>query len=328
MRNLLNTSFLFLAALASPLSTALAYDWFDGVVDWGLGWRRDRLHWSISDCEGDIDPQATIDWREMQIIEAMARLKLTSCDHVYLRTYADGGLVLTGESKFQRFDAQGNRLVSSDHCVRDRWVYDGSAGVGYKFFSCDHAFEAAPLVGYSVHGQKFEMTDGCIIEGLPDILAHLIKFKHVYRTQWQGPWVGFDIAYHLCDRIHIIGEAEYHWSVYNAEGKWERRRFEINDDDDDDQLFYKEFKDKASGWGQIYTVGINYTTVCRPVNWALGLFSSIQDFKTRRGCHRTVKVESLLDPEDVFALPLDKESRLNPIKWFSWKIMLTFDAYF
>lgn len=121
-----------------------------------------------------------------------------------------------------------------------------------------------------------------------------------YRARWNGPWVGFDLAYNFNCNLDLYGSFEYHWLHFNGRGHWNLR-----------DEFVDNFSQGANGNGQTYLFGLNYHWLsCFDV----GVEVEFKNWYTRRGHDRSYfnsNLDSHCDrPEITY-------NRLNFVNWNS-----------
>ncbi len=72
-----------------------------------------------------------------------------------------------------------------------------------------------PLLGYSYHEQNLNITDGN--QTIPDS-GSFPGLNSSYDTEWQGPWIGFDLRFKareiktFAHRFETYFTYEYHWA--------------------------------------------------------------------------------------------------------------------
>lgn len=296
-----------------------AANWFDSVVDFGIGYRLDQFNWSINEPIFDLK-QVELNWKNLQIIDFAASVKITACDLIYWRMNGDWGSIYLGRNRYRAYEPfAGEPLLVSESrsCANGTWVFDGTTGIGFHIGNRSTRLQVSPMVGYSVHGQKLAITDGVEVFGPPLTLGPIHDLHVSYKAIWDGPWLGGDIAIDLCRGFHIIGQAEWHWARYRGHGLWHRRRFCIN------------YRDTASATGYVFVAGINY---CTTPTWSFGVMGTLQRFHTNRhwNKHGLSSVDSRLLPEEEFvgALPTLSQTPIRSISWQSMSILFTFDTYF
>ncbi len=202
--------------------------------DLGLGYRRDHL--TLPDFK----------WTDLSSFELKGTFTMVACNYLYFKAYGDYGWIMSG--KRDTFDFENRRVKSG-------YVFDYSAGGGWRFPFCDEQILICPLFGYSYHQQTLPIRSGN---------------SHHYHAQWDGPWGGVDLGFQLtCDWL-VFGGYEYHWNTqYHGKGRMGSFR-------------PQHLKHRGRGYGAISTIGTTYA-LC--YEWIVGVSANYQTFRTRHREH-------------------------------------------
>jgi hypothetical protein len=63
-----------------------------------------------------------------------------------------------------------------------------------------------PLVGYAWQKQKNRLG---------------LNQQNRYTSDWQGPWLGMEVALSLFERHFLFSNFQYHWADYHASADWQ-----------------------------------------------------------------------------------------------------------
>jgi hypothetical protein len=289
--------------LSAPLVAAArpAFVFFDI----NLGYRQDRLSWSIA-------PQrhrnhhfkpprkiSELSWKNIRSKQIMAEVMVINCHNFYFKGRGAYGKIFDGKETDRDFGGRKcHRILrEKSKALSDQGnVYDLAAGVGYYFrFLCNRV-QIAPIAGYSHSEQHFNMSNLKIVFDINHENDGFIPgLASNYRTRWFGPWIGADIFLKMTKKWNFYGSAEFHYVYFRAKGHWNLRTD-----------FIKDFKHSAIGWGQFYTWGLNYDLLC---NWNVGITGTYQSFRTLHGHDRTFLTDG------------PKKSKLRTVKWHAASIM-------
>lgn len=193
---------------------ALAHTWncdaWHGDLSVTTGYRNDRLSTTIKafDPPGTLIEIDKLKGTGINIYQVGVKGKVTYCNQVFARAYADFGWVCDG--KYHEKVAAPIIFSSFTHAkIHKGHIRDYSVGVGY-LFSCFDCFKIGPVVGYSYDFQKIKMGKATT-NGLPEpTLDHLS-----YDMRWQGPWLGAEAEFCVqCLQVNV--GYEYHWSDWHA----------------------------------------------------------------------------------------------------------------
>jgi len=278
----------------SGLSTALQ-----------LGYRADSLDWTIA---GDINGQnpnvlSELQWTDLQIPQVKLDVD-AYLSNFYLRGKLAYGEIHSGDNQDSDylFDNRNGEFSRSNNAAAGE-VADASIGFGYRFDTSDRGSKFSsyfmPMLGYSIHNQDLQTTDGFQTFPATGAFAGL---NATYDTEWDGVWVGL-----------VFGEANtqtdlalelsmiYHDVDYQAEADWNLRP---------DFAHPKSYEHLATGHG--FTLSLNGR---KPIDyskhwfWAFGI--DYGRWQTRVGLDQT-----------YFSDGSTIQTRLNRVNWESAAINL------
>lgn len=263
------------------------------------GYRHDQLRWSISGHNKHPDVLSELKWKNLKIAQIMATTKVVTCDSIYMRAIGSYGKIYHGRNSDQDFLEDHRKKLFSDTVAKaDKGeVLDFSGGIGYHFtFLCDRA-TISPIGGYAYSEQHLRQYDLFVIfDALTFEHGPVPGLHSNYRTHWAGPWLGADFTLRMTRELSLFGTGEYHWIRYWGSGHWNLR-----------PDFVKDFKHRASGWGQVYKLGMNYDFPCS--HWSIGIVGNYQIWLTHSGRNRQ------------FFHDCHAETRLNPVHWHTYSVM-------
>lgn len=273
-------------------------------VELGVGYREDKLKWSIAGFDDFPNILSEVQWKKLQMVEVNGYASYTSCRNYVVMVKGDYGYICSGsntDADYAGDDRTGLWSLSHSNAGRG-YVYDLSSAVGYRVTSTCGRFIGVPLIGYSFHSQHLRQFDGVQEFWYGDILeAEIEDLNSSYNTRWFGPWIGLEFAARVESCAFIYGGFEWHLASYRGTGNWNLR---------DD---IGPFNDKAHGTGYVITLGGNWEIWTR---WSLGLEGNFRYFRSRQGVSRT---------EVIFTdgLRLDSDTRFNGARWKSIDVLAT-----
>jgi len=320
----------FVTLMASLLSCSAAFAFWpeaaDSSFEIGLGYRSDKIRWELDNefilttpfagipADTGVRARSELEWKNLRIWQIDLKGKYVTCDHIYLRGYADYGWITHGKVRDSDFiDTASDESFSFGeevefslfHGKSDKGhVYDASIGVGYQFELCDDSIALTPIIGYSWHGQHLKIKDDHHSSSSSSIFPDFSSISNLnskYNTRWNGPWLGLDFDYRFCCNWSLYAAYEYHWATYNARGDWNLRTDLING-------FHHHSK---RAYGQVFDIGIKWD-FCEC--WTVALSGKWQWWKARKGTDRALIADiSDLDLEVKCFLYAD----LKDVKWNS-----------
>jgi len=290
------------------------------AFDLGLGYRVDKLDWSIAGDTRGANPNilSELTWRDLQIVQ----LSLGGLLEVSNDTPSNWSRIIKGHFAFgQSFSGDNrdsdyngdNRTLEWSRSTADAEArtFDLSAAFGVKYQFGDSGFSLTPLVGYSYNRQDLHDTNGTQVISNQDIVTSLFGphavaaalgpfpgLDSTYNARWNGPWFGLDAGYAFSKRFHLTSSFEYHLAHYLGTADWNLRT------DFDHPL---SFEQKANGNGILYNLAAEYEF---SRNWSFLLSGNYQAWKTDHGSDRTFLVAGGTGI-----------TRLNAVNWESYALM-------
>lgn len=334
----------YVSFISLPLQAFIANPGISGSFDFGPGYRRDNVHWSIAAPSGTPDVFTEVNWEALHIGQIMARGHLTAWDHLYIRGSADWGWVICGDNEVSYFAADDRKdEFSHFNCTANNGtVGDLSGGIGVNLFPWNRSIELAPLVGFSFHEQHLTMENGNqTIAPDPAVLGGIQGLKTKYRNRWRGPWLGVDFSMMVTCNLKIEASFEYHWVCYSARGEWRIRKCKHKHRGDTTpsvsssssrhrrDLFLNKYTQDAHGRGLVGNCGISYTL---SKGWGIGLYGQMGKWTTSNGTNNSNLCRSFdnLDAAHQFVgtFPIISSTRLNRVTWYTTCVTFEFDALF
>jgi hypothetical protein len=275
---------LFFATAALAISSALSAA--TTSLELGVGYRQDSISWDVKE-RGALNPRSRINlhFKDLEIVLLDAKVKSTfGCSESYVRAEFDYGWVVDGKCR-EQFESE-RRHHNTAHFLHHRgyvekgeyldivlhndvkngnsfvWDFDIAFAAPFDLW-CNSGFKLAPAVGFALNSQQLRVKDrvsNCDIS-VPrcdrqnfNIDGHR-SGNSKFRTQFWGPWVGFDFTFVSEDCWNLYGEFELHF------GRARRHRdSNLGNDYFDNYTRTKYF------WGPLLKVGANYI-FCE--NWFL-----------------------------------------------------------
>jgi hypothetical protein len=277
------------------------------------GYRRDDLDWDIGGFFAGqyVNVLSELTWDDIESYQVKFQGSLVWPNIIALKGLADYGWIFDGEN--QDSDYAGNNRTfefsRSNNRADDGSVWDVSLAVGYPLrWGKSVISTLTPLVGYSRHEQNLEITDG--VQTIPPT-GPFPGLDSSYDTEWEGPWIGFDLNFqasdigYVTDRFETFLTYEYHWADYDAEADWNLR---------EDFRRPRSFVHDADGQGWVIRAGLNFVL---QRYLALNFNFDYQDWSTDSG---TDKI--------FFANGTTAKTRLNEVNWTSYSLSLGLSVRF
>ena len=281
-----------------------------------IGYRRDDLDWNIAGDSSGNNPNvlSELTWDDLESIQAKIKGSIVWPNVIALKGSANYGWIFDGENQDSDY-AGDNRTLEfsrSNNSADDGDVLDVSLGIGYPFrFGRSVIGTITPLVGYSYHEQNLTITDGNQTISIPVVTDSIVivppplgpfsGLDSKYETEWQGPWIGFDMRFKakeiraFAHRFEPYFSFEYHWADYDAKAEWNLRS---------DLAQPVSFKHDADGTGIVLGAGFD---VVISTSLALNFNLDYQDWETDEG-----------DDKVFFADGTSVTTQLNEVNWTSW----------
>jgi outer membrane autotransporter protein len=271
------------------------------------GYRMDELDWNIA---GDINGNnpniiSELTWDDLESYQVKFQGGLVWPHLIAVKGYVAYGWLFDGKNQDSDYlgDNRTFEFSRSNNTTDDDEVWDASLAVGYPTrFGRTVIATVTPLVGYSHHEQKLNITDG--YQTIPS-LGPIEGLDSSYETKWKGPWIGIDLHFKAAEtksvahRFETYVTYEYHWADFEAEANWNLRN---------DLAHPKSFSHDADGNGFVISAGINYLLT---QNWALNFNFDYQDWSTDSG---TIKF--------YLADGTTHKQQLNEVNWTAYAFMM------
>lgn len=181
-------------------------------LDIRTGYRNDKITTSIV----AFDPPGTfiladdLNASHINVFEIGASGRLKVGSNWLLRGYAYYGMVCNGSySEITHTPNNSSSITTADIYQGD--TNDYSAGIGY-LFNC-FGLSLGPIAGWSFDSQRIKMQ-----HAVSNGLSNPILNNLVYKTRFEGPWLGVETQFSIC-KIKIAAGYEYHWSDWR--GNWQ-----------------------------------------------------------------------------------------------------------
>jgi Protochlamydia outer membrane protein len=271
------------------------------------GYRVDDLDWNIAGDSNGNNPNvlSELTWEDVESYQVKLQGNIVWPNIIAIRGYANYGWIFDGDNQDSDY-LQDNRTFEfsrSNNSTDDDYVRAASLAIGYpvRFGLFAHG-TLTPLLGYSLHEQKLNITDGN--QTIPN-QGPFPGLDSTYEAEWKGPWIGLDFRVKATElttfahRFETYFTYEYHWADYYAEADWNLR---------DDFAHPISFEHNADGNGWKIGTGFN---LWFHRNWALNFNYDYQDWSTDSG---TDKV--------FFADGSTAKTRLNEVNWTSYALSL------
>lgn len=145
----------------------------------------------------------------------------TWANHFFIRGNVEFGWLGSGVQRDYITNNYG-RLSTVKAIQHKGNVVDGQAGFGWLGVICGPTLRMGPLVGWSYNLQRVsnKRTKISYSDLEPDNEFRLREGNGAsFRTRWRGPFVGWDVLYHVCQWNLECGY-EFHWMSLHA--YWKR----------------------------------------------------------------------------------------------------------
>jgi opacity protein-like surface antigen len=297
-----------------------------GQVTLEAGYRHDNINWRTRFPSDSPFLKTNTRFKDVEIFQINAHGRSTIGCNFYIRGNAYWGWVLEGDfehsmqtyvSPFFESSESGysnnNNInlgfsAQRHNVLDDKWVYGIGGAIGYPFYMCDCTMMIAPVIGYAIDEQNFELNDhgfdleesGCAF--FPVSGSQCCDKKWISR--WFGPFAGIDLSYRPCnDCWNVFAELEYHFGYFQG-----KRHADVGFQGFgfDSRKFHSH---QATGW--VFCAGFDYD-LCNC--WDLGLAFKFQDWSATRHHRRD-------DSFDSYAYFSDLRGReRHNFKWHSYEI--------
>jgi hypothetical protein len=277
-----------------------------------FGYRIDDFDWNIA---GDItgnNPNilSELTWSDLEILQLEFDLTRIFPNKLVLKGEIAYGFIFDGDNQDSDYfgDNRTAEFSRSNNDTGDGHTTDASIGLGYFIPIVPDTVMLIPLIGYSFHLQRLEITDGVQTIATPPLTPNLGPFAGLdssYDADWYGPWGGLELNLRIDNKERdslahkFILSFEYHWVDYDAEANWNLRT---------DLDHPKSFEHEADGSGIIIMAGYNY--FFKP-QLSLNVIYKYQEWETDPGTDRI-----------FFADGTQAVTRLNEVNWESSAFMV------
>lgn len=254
----------------------------------GTGYRQDSITLNLKE-RGVVNPRTKSDrhFKDLEIVTVGVKAKnsLGGCD-AYVRGAFDYGWVLDGRVREQltitdrlsneEFDHSGyasegyfDRSTFHNSIKRgNSYVWDFDIAFAYPLhcLCSNDAFEIAPAIGFSMDHQQLRLKRRSINSSSSCSSSSSSSCSDVandsssqptragkFRTNWWGPWVGFDFAYNSQDCWNLYGTFEFHFGRVRRQVRTET-----------DSQYLNDYRRTKNFYGPLFRVGTAYM-LCE--NW-------------------------------------------------------------
>lgn len=99
---------------------------------------------------------------------------------------------------------------------------DFSIAAAYAIALCPQ-IQLTALMGYAEQRRKFHLHPGKMKTHMDaDSDPQTVKISTMqYKAHWLGPWAGIRIGYSLYKHMHLLLDAQYHYTLLRTQGKWQ-----------------------------------------------------------------------------------------------------------
>lgn len=311
-----------IAALSLPINGFALWTW-DDCTNWCSGWnynfcgdialsggyRCDKITAHVDAFSAPDVFEGTDDLKidDLSIWEIGAKGRIYF-GNFYLRSNGYCGFGNSGHYREHGDNSFGQPSFESRASLHSISTQDFIFGIGYVFTFNDYwnnCLGIAPVGGWGYNQQRVKLSHG-ETNGIEDQVFDGL----VYKNRWNGPWIGFDLQYQICDFAFYAGY-EYHWLHWHAE--WLL---------DDVNVLPTAFSDRrrtnnANGYA-VYLDGY-WNFLC---SWEIGLGFKFQEFNVNK---------SSLKPVAGFeeaGLPPTEDDEVWEARWLSAQVTINLGYYF
>jgi hypothetical protein len=270
---------------------------FDSVLsfDIGGGYRQDRFQWKTFPVASET--RIKEEWKNVNMGIVETNVQFLACEHYLFKFDFDyGWFDRQRHQSIRGFDfITASEFANLNSKIRGQ-AYDLSGAIGYQFNWDCYRIALAPLVGWSYYHQRFKNPSYSGF--LNGVTGDFLDIRNRYRYSWNGPWLGFAVAYQVCCELQYYIDYAFHWSELNGRFRdfFLAGRPLAADD-------YSSRIRSNRAYGNEVTVGATYQ-FCP--DWFLGLKFNYKDFWTDKG-HISTSIDDLTE-----------RSPLRRAQWQSW----------
>lgn len=266
--------------------------------------REDRLQWNIA---GNINGQnpnilSELTWENIKALTVGPAIRGVNPGNLYYDAYLHYGLIFAGDNQDSDYDSDNRQdeFSRSNNNSDSGSTLDISYAVGYQFGAAGDqpGFSVTPIIGFSLHQQNLEMTDGNqTVNTRSSFLGAFAGLDSSYDAEWKGPWLGLNLKQNF-DKAQFLLSYEYHIVDYYAEANWNLRT---------DFQHPVSFTHSADGVGHVFKFSFHYQPWRR---FGFGFELKRSQWETDAGIDYT-----------FFSNGTVSSTRLNVVEWESTSIM-------
>ncbi len=270
------------------------------------GYRQGKLDWNIGLPDNAVLPNvlSELEWEEMDIAQLSINGALKLSNQLRFGLDLDMGVIYdgTGRDSDYLFDNRQGEFSRSVFNVDGHDIVNVSAYAGReisKNFGDDRAVSFTPMLGYSYHAQNIQFEEGVQVISTPGLTPNTGEFDGLdseYRTNWYGPWFGFELGY-TDPTWALKTRLSHHRIDYDAEATWNLRT---------DFAQPKSFEHLSEGEGNRLSVSVSHHWYN---NWSANLYGGIESWRVEPGVDRV-----------FFSNGAVASTQLNEVNWESWWI--------
>jgi outer membrane protein Pom len=240
------------------------------------GYRTGELNWTIGfpDTEGLPDILSELVWSDLDIFQYSIDGEVRLRNKLRFGLELGFGHILDGDNRDSDYllDNRQGEFSRSISTVGGDEVIDVSAYMGYEFspnIFQNYKSYFTPLFGYSYHAQNLQFEDGVQVLsnfGFSVPLGPFSGLDSEYRTNWYGPWLGFEFEVNK-DQWTVVTRYSHHWVDYEADATWNLRSdfaqpisFEHITDGEADKVSLTFMHHWESGWTSYLDLGLETWT--------------------------------------------------------------------
>ncbi|MBL1140445.1 MAG: hypothetical protein HND53_00250 [Proteobacteria bacterium] len=199
----------------------------------GSGYRNGDLNWNKGYANSATLPNvlSELEWDKMDIAQFSFNGDVRFRNNIRFGLDFGFGIISAGNNRDSDYlldnrQAEFSRSIAS---VGGHDVIDVSTYLGYEFtpdLFQNYDSHFTPLIGYSYHAQNIQFEEGVQILSDFGFTVPLGPFSGVhdseYRTNWYGPWLGFEFEIKKAD-WSVATRYSHHWVSYEADATWNLR---------------------------------------------------------------------------------------------------------
>ncbi len=285
-------------------------DGYDAVFSLGFGLRQDQFDWSIAGNSSGTQPNimSELEWSDVESFQLAFKNRTRLGRYFYFRSHMIYAWIQEGQLRDSDYSGhnRSNEFSRSISESSGDHIWELSIGAGYPFLLMGGRLMVAPLLGASVHTQKFRITDGYQVITWPQgpDTGPIDGLNSTYQAKWKSIWGGCDLRYRLISKsqkwmpMEFGMSFEVHRAQYSAVADWNLRN---------DLQHPVSFEQEADGLG--YVLEGEWLIRLTP-KWDMNLQFCYQKWSTDNGTDR------------VYLTDRTETTRLNEVNWESRSMML------